>query len=94
MSFAQLIDDQVKDLNSTQSGTYFKSFKENNLTNITSVKVDKPYMMNGNVPHTVTNLGSTGNWCLGMILKYNGKRLSWHDGLRIFNDYLIEADNI
>ena len=71
------------------AGTYFKRYNINELENIVSIKVDKPILMNGNVPHEVRNFSSTGRWCLNMILTYKGNRLLWNDALKIFSEHLI-----
>jgi hypothetical protein len=75
-------------------GTYYREYNLQDLQNIISIKVDRPILMNGNVPHEVRNfsptgIGPTGRWCLNMILTYKGSRLFWNDALEIFSEHLI-----
>ena len=92
MYFGELADSKIPLTRiQNRSGTYVTQYKENELTNIKSVKVDKPIIFNGNIPHQVTNFDTTqSRWCLSMLLWHNGKRLKWNDALSIFSEYVLD----
>lgn len=74
-----------------RSGTYVTQYNENDLKNIESVKINRPIIFNGNIPHQVTNFDATqSRWCLSMLLWKDGKRLTWNDALSSFSEYALD----
>lgn len=55
-----------------------------------SVIINKPILVNVGVPHRAVNAGSTGRWCLFLIPKKNGDRISFDNALKILNEYVLD----
>jgi hypothetical protein len=60
MYFGELADSKIPLTRiQNKSGTYVTRYKEIDLINIESVKINKPIIFNGNLPHQVTNFDAT-----------------------------------
>jgi len=91
MYFGKLKDNAIKlPRIQNRSGTYVTQYKVSDLTNIESVKVVKPIIFNGNLPHQVTNFDTKSRWCLSMLLWKDGQRLKWNDALSIFSGCVLD----
>jgi hypothetical protein len=74
-----------------ESGTYVTRYNSSDLKNIETIKINKPIIFNGNLPHQVTNFDTTqSRWCLSMLLWKDGKRLTWPEALAIFSEYVLD----
>ena len=89
MWFAHQRDHITAHREPTSVGTFYDRFSHDQLRDITSVALAPAYMMNGMQPHRVRNLGTTGRWCLNMILMQDGRRLAWHRAVDLFGAHLV-----
>jgi hypothetical protein len=92
MYFGELADNNIPLTRiKNRSGTYVTRYNESDLKNIESVKINRPIIFNGNIPHQVTNFNATqSRWCLSMLLWKDGKRLTWNDALSSFSEYVLD----
>jgi hypothetical protein len=90
MQFGETVLDRSEyPLLKNSAGTYYTLYRDTDLKNVESVKIDKPVLFNGNTPHQVINYGATPRWCLSMILGKDNSRLTWSDALVVFNDFIV-----
>jgi hypothetical protein len=72
------------------AGSPHMIFNPEEIITTESVVIDKPILVNVGVPHRAVNSGSSGRWCLSLIPKKNGNRISFDHALDIFSEYVLD----
>lgn len=73
----------------TAVNTQYISLDDNEVLNVTAVKINQPVIINAGRPHKIVNFDSTGRWCLSLIITKNDRRILFKDAIEIFSEYVV-----
>lgn len=92
MVWYDLIDESQRKVMTTNIGTPYVLFDEENCVKIHSDSIDRPSLINAAIPHGITNDTNEGRWAVSYVLLdyVSQEKVTWVDASNRFKNFLKE----